>query len=119
MHPVTKLYEKLDKKIGKPIIAVDFDGTLVEHCFPEIGPTNEKVLNFVLKMQDKGANIILWTCREGEKLKEAVDWCKEKGIKLAAVNENIPELKGADFGHRKIYADVYLDDRNISIDEVD
>ena len=73
------------------IIAVDFDGTLVENKWPDIGATNTKVLNYCKNEQAKGARIILWTNRVEEPLANAVKWCKENGLHLDAVNDNLPE----------------------------
>lgn len=95
------------------IIAVDFDGTLIEEGhFPGIGGTNHKVLEYCKAEQARGAKIILWTNREGDSLQTAVDWCKANDLHLDAVNDNIPETI-AYFGlnSRKIYADEFIDDR--------
>lgn len=95
------------------IIAVDFDGTLIEKGkWPGIGATNEKVLNYCKDEQSKGARIILWTNRVGEPLETAVKWCKEHGLRLDAVNDNL--LESVEFfgtNTRKIYADEFIDDR--------
>lgn len=100
------------------IIAVDFDGTLCENKWPDIGFANHKLI-FELKVErDNGAKLILWTCRTGEKLAAAVAWCAELGLEFDAVNQNIPEMI-EEFGEdtRKIYADEYIDDRaNIQFD---
>lgn len=94
------------------IIAVDFDGTLVENKWPDIGATNTKVLNYCKNEQAKGARIILWTNRVEEPLANAVKWCKENGLHLDAVNDNLPEsVEMFGFNTRKIYADEFIDDR--------
>lgn len=95
------------------IIAVDFDGTLIEDGkWPGIGATNEKVLNYCKDEQVKGARIILWTNRVGEPLETAIKWCEEQGLRLDAVNENLPEsVEFFGANPRKIYADEYIDDR--------
>lgn len=97
------------------IIAVDFDGTLCVNAYPNIGDPRKTVIQCVLDEQDKGARLILWTNRTGEKLDEAIAWCKDQGIVFDAVNENLPELIEA-FGNdcRKIFANEYLDDRAIT-----
>lgn len=96
------------------IIAVDFDGTLCENKFPEIGKTRFDVLSRLLHEIRDGAKVILWTCRVGDQLEEAVDWCKNHGIKLDAVNENLPEIIEAFGGdNRKIFANEYWDDRAV------
>ena len=74
------------------IIAVDFDGTLVENKWPEIGAPIEKNIAKVKAEQEAGAKIILWTNRVGEPLEKALSFCKEQGIHLDAVNENLPEI---------------------------
>ena len=100
------------------ILAVDFDGTLCTHAFPEIGHINQELFDKVLKLKNDGHQIVLWTCREGHYLKQAVDWCEVRGLKFDAVNRNIPEIDcNPSFARSKIYADKYLDDRNISIEE--
>ena len=99
------------------IIAVDFDGVICAHRFPEIGEPNLAIINKLIEMKGFGNKIILWTCREGRPLTEALEWCKKQGLVFDAVNENVPELKNKDFAFRKIYADVYLDDRNLTLGE--
>lgn len=96
------------------IIAVDFDGTLCENKWPEIGAENKTVISELLQAQSEGAKLILWTCREGEMLEAAVAWCYDRGIQFDAVNENLPhriELFGTD--PRKIGATEYWDDRAV------
>ena len=100
--------------MGK-VIAVDFDGTLCEDTFPQIGKPIYEVINALLIEQRKGAKIILWTCRRDERLVEAVKWCSEHGIHLDAINQNLPDnikLYGGDT--RKICADEYWDDKSIN-----
>jgi len=99
-------------------IAVDFDGTLNEHKFPEIGEPKEDVIAFVCFHHLLGTKIILHTCRENDEekpyLTEALDWCKKHNVPIDAVNEN-PWVA---FGKRKIYADIYVDDRAVNADDV-
>ena len=94
------------------IIAVDFDGTLCENDYPNIGKPNNDLINHLKRVQSKGDKLILWTCRAGKKLNDAVDWCKEKGLIFDAVNENLPEIV-EEFGSdtRKIFANEYIDDK--------
>ena len=94
-------------------IAVDFDGTIVEHEYPKIG--NEKLFAFqTLKELDKmGARLILWTFRAGTELDEAVEFCRRNGVEFYAVNKNYPEEVLDDTVSRKIDADIYIDDKNI------
>ncbi len=94
------------------IIAVDFDGTLCESAWPEIGQARSSVIAYVLDQQAAGAKLILWTNRVGERLDEAVKWCAAHGLIFDAVNENLPEIVEAFGGDtRKVFANVYLDDR--------
>lgn len=96
----------------KKIIAVDFDGTLCRNCYPNIGEPNFKLLAILRNLKQQGCTIILWTCRCGERLKEAVAWCQQFQLHFDAVNENAKEVIekfGTD--SRKIFADVYIDDK--------
>ena len=95
------------------IIAVDFDGTLCENKFPEIGEPNNKLITYLKARQAMGEKLILWTCRIDEMLDNAVRWCRNKGLIFDAVNENLPNVI-AEFGTdtRKIFANEYIDDRN-------
>jgi len=94
-------------------IAVDFDGTLVEHRYPAIGKEIPYAFESLKILQKKGHKLILWTYRTGESLAEAVEYCKKKGIEFWAVNESYPgENRGKNIG-RKINAEIYIDDRNI------
>ena len=113
-----KLLAQSEKDIGggamrAKIIAVDFDGTLIEEGkWPGIGATNEKVLNYCKDEQTKGTRIILWTNRVGEPLETAIKWCEEHGLRLDAVNDNVPEaVEFFGTNTRKIYADEFIDDR--------
>lgn len=98
--------------MNSKIIAVDFDGTLCENKWPEIGEANEDLILYLRNLQSTGMKIVLWTCRVGERLNEAIRWCHAQGLVFDAVNENVPEVlqwMGGD--SRKIYADVYIDDK--------
>ena len=100
------------------VIAVDFDGTLVENgVYPYASKPIIKNIEYIKKMKSEGHKIILWTCREKESLKNAIKFCNDYGIELDAINENVDiEDKIRDFGYnsRKVYADIYLDDKSIS-----
>lgn len=96
------------------VIAVDFDGTLCENKYPKIGKMKKNTLIRLYIAQLNGAKVILWTCRTGELLEEAVEWCKDHGIVFDAINENLPErikMFGGDC--RKISADEYWDDKAV------
>lgn len=97
------------------IIAVDFDGTIVEHKYPKIGseiPFATDTLKMLIK---DGHQLILWSVREGELLQEAVDWCHERGVDFWAVNKDYPEEEKEKNNHfsRKLKADFFIDDRNV------
>lgn len=99
------------------IIAVDFDGTLCENKWPEIGAANDELIEYLKKRQASGDKIILWTCRVGELLQQAVRFCYNRGLIFDAVNENLPEtLEWMNDDSRKIFANEYIDDRNVPID---
>ena len=95
------------------IIACDFDGTLCKHEFPNIGSSNIEVINLIKTFKSQGHKIILWTCRDGKYLENAVKWCKNLGLEFDAVNDNVQEVKDNFVKmSSKIYADIYIDDRN-------
>lgn len=95
-------------------IAIDFDGTLVEHRYPKIGeevPFATDTLKMLIK---DGHRLILWTVREGELLQDAVEWCRVRGVEFYAVNRDYPEEEAAHQGFsRKVKADLFIDDRNL------
>lgn len=94
------------------VYAVDFDGTLCENAFPEIGRPRRDVINFVKAARAAGDKVILWTCRVDDRLEAAVAWCAEQGLAFDAVNDNLPELiEKYNSNCRKVCADVYIDDR--------
>jgi len=95
------------------IIAVDFDGTIVEDGYPGIG--NERLFAFetLKRLQADGHRLILWTYRHGNKLDEAVAFCKANGIEFYAINKSFPEENSLENASRKIHADLFIDDRNI------
>ena len=97
------------------IIAVDFDGTLCADKWPDIGSSHDTLIEYLLYRQVRGDKIILWTCRTGRRLDEAVEWCRSKGLIFDAVNENLPEIIEA-YGtdSRKISADFYIDDMSVN-----
>lgn len=94
------------------IIAVDFDGTLVKDEYPKIGMPNIKLINKLRKLS-RDNTLILWTCRTGDKLKEAVEFCLLCDLQFDYINENSKEIlkKYGNIDSRKITADIYLDDK--------
>ena len=95
------------------IVAIDFDGTIVEDAYPKVGKPMLFAFETIKKLQGDGHRLILWTYRSGRRLKEAVDFCKENGIEFYAVNKNYPEEEFDEKISRKINADLFIDDRNI------
>jgi hydroxymethylpyrimidine pyrophosphatase-like HAD family hydrolase len=95
------------------IIAVDFDGTIVEDAYPKVGKPQIFAFNTLKKLQSEGYRLILWTYRSGSKLAEAVAFCKKNGIEFYAVNKSFPEEVFDEKFSRKINADVFIDDRNV------
>ena len=101
----------------KIIIAVDFDGVIVTENFPQIGRPHIGVINALIERKKKGDKLILWTCRCGQQLTDAVAFCRNMGLEFDAVNENLQMMidkYGSD--SRKVYADCYIDDRNKDAD---
>lgn len=104
---------------NRKIIAVDFDGFLFEDEFPKIGRPIDEHITLIKALQEAGHKLILWTGRNGQHLAEAVQAVRlYANIKFDAVNENLPETiekYGSD--SRKIEADMYLDDRNATVQQ--
>ncbi len=97
------------------IIAVDFDGTIVTHEYPNIGeelPFATETLRMLIRDHHR---VILWSVREGKLLQDAIDWCRERGVEFYAVNRDYPEEKKEKNNHysRKLKADYFIDDRGI------
>jgi hypothetical protein len=98
------------------VIAIDFDGCITEkNIFPEIGKAREHAFEAIRHFQKLGHKCILWTCRYGQSLIEAINWLSKNNVKMDAYNENLYPLQS-----RKIVADVYIDDKNVfMVDGVD
>ena len=96
-------------------IAVDFDGTIVEHRYPHIGKEKPFAVQTLKQLIADGHQLILWSVREGRLLDEAVEWCKNHGLEFYAVNKDYPEEERDKNNHysRKLKADCWIDDRNI------
>lgn len=97
-------------------IAIDFDGTVVEDRYPEIGRERPFATDTLRMLIADRHRLILWTVREGRALEEAIAWCKERGVEFYAVNKDFPEERGTENNNhfsRKIKADLFIDDRNI------
>ena len=99
------------------IIAVDFDGTLSFGTWPDVGEPNILLIERLKDLKNKGNKLILWTCRAGEPLDKAVEFCKENGLIFDAINDNLPEtIEKYGSNSRKITCDVYIDDRASHVD---
>lgn len=97
------------------IIAVDFDGTIVEHRYPAIGQEIPFAIETLKKLSREQHRLILWTVRKGKLLDEAVQYCRKRGLEFYAVNRNYPEETEEQTAKssRKLKADVWIDDRNV------
>ena len=94
------------------IIAVDFDGVIVEDKFPDVGEPDMELVNLLNMAYNQGHSVILWTSRVDDKLDTAVETCKKIGLSLTAVNNGDPgNISQYGTDPRKIYADMYLDDK--------
>lgn len=101
---------------------IDFDGTIVKHDFPRIGEPLPGAFDVMKELKENGWKLILWTCRENDGykisrqfLKDAVEFCRENGVEFDAVNEACMdvEFRPEDGLKRKVYGNVYIDDRNL------
>ena len=96
------------------LIAVDFDGTIVEHRYPEIGKELPFAISTLKRLQEERHRLVLWTVREGKLLDEAVEFCRQRGLEFYAVNANFPEEEAKPGAAcRKLKADLFIDDRNV------
>lgn len=93
-------------------IAVDFDGTIVEHKYPEIGEEKLFAIETLKQIQKKGHLLILWTYRTGRELDAAVEFCRKSGLEFYAVNKNYPEEVFDENTPRKLSVELFIDDRN-------
>lgn len=99
------------------IIAVDFDGTLADTDATRIYTANENLIAKLIILRQKGNKVILWTCREGDRLNDAVEFCRKYGLEFDAVNDNLPRYKAFNLNPRKIFANIYIDDAASGVDE--
>jgi len=99
------------------VYAVDFDGTLCTNEFPDIGVPRQDIIEFIRHRRACGDRLILWTCRSGRTLDEAVAWCASLGLEFDAVNDNLSDnIALHNNNSRKVNADFYIDDRNFHFD---
>ena len=100
-------------------IAIDFDGCLCADAYPEIGAPNWEVIAKAKQEQEAGAGLILWTCREGQRLQEAVEACEGWGLHFDAVNESLPSwIEAFGTAPRKVGATEYWDDKSVHMPPV-
>ena len=105
-----------------PVIAIDFDGTIVEHDFPRIGALKPWAKSVINKWYDMGYKIIIWTCRNNHEpdhpewdqapISAVREFLMKEGVKFHGINQQQPGL-GFYLEARKIFANVYIDDRNM------
>lgn len=98
---------------SKLILAIDFDGTIVDDAYPGIGKPKLFAFETLKRLQQEGHRLILWTYRSGKRLQEAVDFCADNGIEFYAINKSFPEEQNDTEKSPKIHADLFIDDRNI------
>lgn len=94
------------------LIAVDFDGTIVEDNYPAVGKPMMFAFETLKRLQEDGHRLILWTYRSGVRLSDAVEFCQKNGIEFYAINSSYPEEEFDQESSRKINADIFIDDRN-------
>ncbi|MBQ6155277.1 MAG: hypothetical protein IJK22_01630 [Bacteroidales bacterium] len=96
-------------------IAVDFDGTIVTHKYPDIGEEIPFAVDTLKMLRNDGHKLILWSVREGELLDAAVQWCRNRGLEFYAVNRDYPEetTDNNPYFSRKLKVDMFIDDRNL------
>jgi hypothetical protein len=96
------------------VIAIDFDDTIAYSNYPDILGIKPNAAEVIGKMHNEGNDIIVWTCRLGEPLEMAEAFLKENKILHHTVNKHIQRIMDK-YGNdtRKIYADVYIDDKNL------
>ena len=93
-----------------PVIALDFDGTVVRHRYPDVG---EEIgaADWIRKWIRHGARIILWTMRDGRELSDAKQWYRGHGLPLHGVQLNPRQAEWT--SSPKCYAKLYIDDHGL------
>lgn len=108
--------EKMRSSGNGITIAVDFDGTIVEHKYPDIGKVRPFAFETLKALESEGYRLILWTSREGKLQEDAVAFCQKNGLTFYAVNSNNPPgylFEDKSSKSKKIVADIYIDDHNL------
>lgn len=104
--------EVVEKK--KSVLAIDFDGTIVENAYPNLGQPNPGAIEVLRELLDKGYRLLLFTMREGEALQQAVVYCNGNNIDFLGINENPEQAEWAPTS-RKVFANLYIDDAGAGI----
>ena len=96
-------------------IAIDFDGTIVDDRYPDIGREKPFAIEVLKKLIEERHRLVLWTVREGMLLDQAVEFCRERGVEFYAINRDYPEEEREHNRHfsRKLKVDLFIDDRNL------
>lgn len=97
------------------IIAVDFDGTLFRDAFPAVGEVMPGAVEAMRALHRAGHYLIIWTCRYGDRLLDAVNALATHGIPFDRINDHNPDnvaKYGGESG-KKVYAHLYIDDKNL------
>ena len=94
--------------MSRSLIAIDFDGTIVDHQYPETGKPVPHAIESIKELQRMGWSVMLWTMRSGETLTEAVNYCERNGIELFCANQNPKQFEWT--SSPKLYAQHYIDD---------
>lgn len=96
------------------IIAVDFDGVVSASTYPAVGVAHVGAVDALRQLHEEGHRLILWTCREGEDLLRAINWCLDSGIRWDNINCNDRDnIRKYENDTRKVYADLYVDDKQV------
>ena len=116
MDMVTAMDTERTTRSSGLTIAVDFDGTIVEHKYPAIGKEKPFAIETLKALAADGHRLILWTARDGNLLEDAIEFCRKKGLEFYAVNSTHPAgylFQGRSDKSQKVIADLYIDDHNL------
>ncbi|MCB0482474.1 MAG: hydrolase [Flavobacteriales bacterium] len=95
------------------VIAIDFDGTIVEDAYPEIGEPKMFAFETLRELQKDRHQLILWTTRSGAKLQDAISHCAKHGIEFYAHNQSFPEEKFDGSYSRKLNCELFISHKNV------
>lgn len=94
-------------------VAVDFDGTCVDHCYPAVGADAPACVKVLKMLVESGHNILLFTMRSGVHLEDAVNWFADRDIPLYGINTDPDQLQWT--SSPKCFAHMYIDDRGVGV----